>query len=116
MEWVALFVGPGEGCDYTIGCNRMWKSFEADSREDALKNIVQICEDYGGTEMIEGITLLGIDSSEDFMVKEVLAEVIRAKADAEAAIEKSIRRKEYQRLKEEFKGEDEAERQADFHG
>lgn len=47
MRYVALFTGEGEGCDYTIGCNKSFEVFEAVSDEDAIQCCRDIWEDHG---------------------------------------------------------------------
>jgi hypothetical protein len=47
MKFVALLTGKGEGCDYTIGCNKTFDVFEAEDTEAALKHCRQICEEHG---------------------------------------------------------------------
>lgn len=37
MKFVVCYLGAGEGCDYTIGCNKTFSMMDADSLED-LKN------------------------------------------------------------------------------
>ena len=48
MKYVALLTGQGEGCDYTIGCNKNFVVFEAESPEHALLFCRQEWEDNGG--------------------------------------------------------------------
>ena len=48
MKYVALFTGAGDGCDYTIGCNKNFEVFEAKDHAAALKHCKQEWEDHGG--------------------------------------------------------------------
>jgi len=61
--YIALMQGVGEGCDYTIGCNKTWKLLHASNKEDAEKEIVELFEYYGGEERVNEIELIGFDPS-----------------------------------------------------
>lgn len=43
-KFLALITGTGEGCDYTIGCNKTWKVKEAENKEAFIKDILN---DFG---------------------------------------------------------------------
>ena len=58
MKWAALLYQEG-GCDYTIGCGRLWQFFNADSKDAALKRVREIRANYG-SDRISEITLIKI--------------------------------------------------------
>lgn len=38
--FLVLYKGSGEGCDYTIDCNKTWKFIEAETMDDAIKELM----------------------------------------------------------------------------
>ncbi len=48
MIYYVLMKGKGEGCDYTIGCNQVYKKLEALDIIDAKIEVNEIIEYYGG--------------------------------------------------------------------
>lgn len=42
--YAALIVGTGEGCDYTLGCNKTWVIKEAETIDDFRMSVL---EDFG---------------------------------------------------------------------
>lgn len=46
MNFVAILIGEGEGCDYTIGCNMSYRIFTVDSVEEALGLLKEDCKDF----------------------------------------------------------------------
>mgnify|MGYP001588521004 CR=1 FL=1 len=66
MRDVALLTGEGEGCDYTIGCNRNFTVFEAADTPEALRKCKAIWEDHGGANgdpRVEGMELYAVAES-----------------------------------------------------
>jgi hypothetical protein len=47
MTYVALLSGCGEGCDYTIGCNKAFRVFDAENAEQALEKCQEFFGHYG---------------------------------------------------------------------
>lgn len=48
-RYIAILTGKGEGCDYTIGCNRTSIKINGDTIEEAERNLVQhIGREYSG--------------------------------------------------------------------
>jgi hypothetical protein len=41
IKFLVLLEGYGQGCDYTIDCNKKWIWIEAESREQAIKKVVE---------------------------------------------------------------------------
>lgn len=40
MKYLVLYTGYGQGCDYTIDCNKTWSFIEAESMQDAIKELM----------------------------------------------------------------------------
>ena len=49
MKYVALFTGRGNGCDYTIGCNKNFITFEETNDDEALAKCKETWKDHGGS-------------------------------------------------------------------
>jgi len=47
MKFVALFKGRGEGCDYTIACNKDFRVFDAENCGQAIEVCKKYWEDHG---------------------------------------------------------------------
>lgn len=47
-KYVALMRGTGEGCDWTIACNKDYLIFEADNRDKAEEKCFSVYESHGG--------------------------------------------------------------------
>jgi len=65
-KYVALLTGAGDGCDYTIDCNKTFKVFEAEDDAAAIKRCKQEWEDRGGAggkPRIEQIQLLRVETT-----------------------------------------------------
>ncbi len=64
MKYVALMTGKGEGCDYTIGCNKKFAVFGADDDAAAIKYCKKLWDDHGGNSEkgIETIELYAVGS------------------------------------------------------
>jgi len=65
-QYVALFTGNGEGCDYTIGCNKTWKMITASSKKEAEAKAIDVYWEHGGEAGEPGVAsieLLEISSS-----------------------------------------------------
>lgn len=48
MKFVTLLTGSGEGCDFTIACNKDFVVFDAVDVREALQKCAKIWEDHGG--------------------------------------------------------------------
>ena len=90
MKFVALFTGAGEGCDYTIGCNKTFAVFEALNQTHAIAQCKETWQDHGGSEgdcRIETIALYSIDEEVQVPIaqwnKEGKEEAERKEAEAE---------------------------------
>jgi len=69
MKYYALMIGKGEGCDYTIGCNKDFRQLEATTIVEARKEI----EDYlmeRNIDDFELIQILSVSSFIDFDIEE----------------------------------------------
>ena len=98
--FVAYIKGCGEGCDYTIGCNHSFVKIPesvttfAQAEEWAIGRF----EYHGGEERVASIEIFEVSE----LRKVNLDSVIREKKRRESECEKEKRRKEFERLKEEF--------------
>lgn len=82
MRYYLFLVGKGEGCDYTIGCNKTWKMIDAESEDIALDKAVKIINDYDGD--IERYIMIQSEGSLTEKVKDKIAENRRLEEEAEA--------------------------------
>ena len=63
--FLALMEGVGEGCDYTIGCNKEWHFLEATEHDEAIEELKGIFKYYGGDERVSKFTLIPFDGKEE---------------------------------------------------
>ena len=70
MKCIGLIHGAGEGCDYSIGCNQVFKVFElpvddeyeSDQVKDAIEEwVLETWDCYGGDECIDQIEVYAVD-------------------------------------------------------
>lgn len=100
MIFYALLIGPGYGCDYTIGCNRNWKRIEADSLADAKAKAVDRDDLTGRDARVEEIILLEV-TGEHSLANEIRDRI----ADDERRVEEERtkeKRAQLERLKREL--------------
>ena len=72
MKYVALLTGAGEGCDYTIGCNKTFEVFESADASAAVSHCKKMWEDHGGANgepRIEKVQLYAIAETVEVPVK-----------------------------------------------
>jgi hypothetical protein len=50
MIYYAVLKGGDEGCDYTIGCNMVYKKLQAYNCKEAKEELQHMYEDYGADE------------------------------------------------------------------
>lgn len=62
MKFISLMYGAGDGCDYTIDCNKTFECFDAVSYDEAKLHVRLSMEDYGGIEYFKNIQLFCVDS------------------------------------------------------
>ncbi len=86
MRYVALITGAGEGCDYTIACNKDFEVFEAKSDEDARKWAREYWEE-NGRDRISMIELYGCGDQIPMPVSEWNREQDERDLDAENKLE-----------------------------
>lgn len=94
-RYIAILTGKGEGCDYTIGCNRTTIEVNGETLEDVEHNLVQhINKEYSG---FSGLR----EQYSDFDI--LLVEVAQSKViDMQAYV-----------AQEELEGQQEKQREAD---
>lgn len=52
-KYVCLLTGAGDGCDYTIACNKDWKIIEADTLSDLSRQIKELLDKYTEPEIAD---------------------------------------------------------------
>lgn len=91
MQYIAYINQTDYGCDYTIACGKVMRRLNAQTREDALKEIRQFVFGEGGGWVdvdlnleIEDITLFEVSEEIDIPLERWLEEY-RTKVNEEAA-------------------------------
>ena len=97
MKYIALVTGMGEGCNYTIGCNRMWSILDVASEEGAINACKTIVED-NGYDRIDNITLLQI--VEGVEGKDIVVPIGKWRKEQEDENERRANERELARLEE----------------
>lgn len=92
-DFIALFTGKGDGCDYTIGCNRTWKFIHARNMEEALEDAAGDVDDR-----IDCVEVIEISKKAYVNVAEI--EENRRKMNSLLLLEK--KKEEYEKLKKEL--------------
>jgi hypothetical protein len=67
--YVFHFVGLGEGCDYSIGCNEFTEEWDCTDVKDAREKLLDRLEDHGH-DCISHVNIYEVNASEKFDVKE----------------------------------------------
>lgn len=106
--FVVKLVGPGEGCDYTIGCNNITITLPESIKtmEEAVQYVVfaeeQGCLNYYGSGRVEKATIYEVVQSHEVDVATVFRRKLEIlqKEEAEAKLEKE--KAEFERLKAKF--------------
>lgn len=62
-----LLTGQGYGCDYTIGCNKTFKRLEAETWEEAEKEVAKICGEYSEPDIAKA-RILEVTEAKNFDV------------------------------------------------
>jgi hypothetical protein len=70
-KYCLLLQGAGEGCDYSIDCNKSFKLFEASSEAHALKIAEKLVAEYDSEQMDKAL-LIEIKKSKTIDLKECL--------------------------------------------
>jgi len=55
-DYIVLLEGVGEGCDYTIGCNRTWVNINCEPSE-IEKVLIELAKEYGGEDRIDNMVV-----------------------------------------------------------
>lgn len=73
MNYVVLFTGAGEGCDYTIGCNRDWQFYNCETLEELKEQINEYYDDHSGEDTIEEVEIYEVTDC-NYIWKEMVKE------------------------------------------
>ena len=69
MKMIALVYGIGEGCDYTIGCNKTWWELKATNMGKAIEEVKAKLRDYGecdyGAKSIGRVQILSVTAIDE---------------------------------------------------
>jgi len=98
-----LLKGAGQGCDYTIGCNRRWLKLNAENIDAARKETKDILDGYGESRVAKA-TILEVAGEESFDMSVWRADRAAARNTGKADKEKAERLAAYKKLKREFEG------------
>ena len=95
--FIVLAEGEGQGCDYTIGCNKTFKTLKAETWEEAEKEVAEICGEYSEPSIAKA-RILEVSQAKDFDIAAWEEKRRKRKAEEELASKKA----QYEMLKEEF--------------
>lgn len=101
MKFYLLLEGPGEGCDYTIGCNKTWREFNASDLPAALAKANKIILEEG-EERVEKAALLSVEAVQTVDVRGLFREAEEMRRKRAKTVEERAERTEYERLKKKF--------------
>jgi hypothetical protein len=109
-DFVILIVGSGEGCDYTIGCNRRWIFRQGKSAKSVLNKYVQesrdddgaVCSFYGNEINIEKMTIIEINDKMEVDCQEIAEQLRSEKINKENVVLEEKEKAEYSRLKKKY--------------
>lgn len=111
-RYIAILTGKGEGCDYTIGCNRTTIEISGSSLEEAERNLVQhINEEYSGFSGLQreysdfNIRLVEVAQSKVIDFHAYVAQEEREEQQEKQRETEERERAEYERLKARFEQE-----------
>jgi hypothetical protein len=94
--------GRSSGCDYTIGCNLNYEQLDAVTWDDAKKEVAHMLEE---SSRIEGAVILEVAKREAFDVDKWKSDQKAASQKEAETADEAARRKQYEKLKEEFEGD-----------
>lgn len=100
MKFIVLLKGRGTGCDYTIGCNKTWREFDAQNLEEAKAKVKEIILEYSEPDIAEA--RLMAHAYEDIDARAVYQEQEEKRKRKKEEQDKKKRKKEYEKLKAEF--------------
>lgn len=77
--YLVLIEGSGEGCDYTVGCNKTWKFYDADKTEREMFEDLYVC--YNGSELSPKFRVIEIADAKitDYDSEKLFDKMIEAK-------------------------------------
>lgn len=101
--FIVLLKGKGEGCDYTIGCNRNWWTLKATTKEEAINEVANYIEEIGkGESAIGKATILHVNEEIEFDIKGLWKKLDTAHAVKVAEDKAAAELKLYEKLKKQF--------------
>lgn len=108
-RYIAILTGKGEGCDYTIGCNRTTIEVTGETIEEAEQNLVQHIErEYSGFSGLKesysdfDILLVEVAQSKEIDMQAYVAKEELAWQQKKQREKEQQERAEYERLKARF--------------
>ena len=101
-RYVLLVKGAGEGCDYTLGCNRSFEFLDAESIEDAMK--IARKKFQGPDAYIPWESAYLTEMREEIPVSQWSEEELELKKSRAQAKKEAGERAEFERLKAKFEG------------
>jgi hypothetical protein len=101
-DYYALMVGEGEGCDYTIGCNKTFEKMKAHNEHDALKETEKLCEEYYGENGLASLLVLEVHKAHRIPVKDIYRKMAEEEKKSKEEEKEKEERKELERLKTKF--------------
>jgi hypothetical protein len=95
--------GPSNGCGYTVGCNTLWKVLEAQTVDEAYREVSALIAGRIGSELAyEQATILQVSDKLDVDVQAIKDKVKADTEQAEEAEARKTRRRMLDKLKVEF--------------
>lgn len=101
MIYYIFAEGPGEGCDYTIGCNQAFEELEATNMEEAQKAAREWYNDRS-SESVESMTIIEVSNAIDCDIDGWLKEARDARAARKKVKDEAEKRATFERLKAKF--------------
>lgn len=100
-----LLVGEGEGCDYTIGCNKTFRKLEASTWQTAREEVADICADCEEPSIAKA-TILAVTECQDFDIATWKADHRRRKEEEKKKEERARKKAMLEQLKAELESEE----------
>jgi hypothetical protein len=102
--YLLVLEGPGEGCDYTIGCNLSVETIHASDAAGAHAKAVETFDYYGGREMVASMRLYQVAMGVDIDVDAIVAAARAQEQKAADAAAEAAERAELERLQAKYGG------------
>lgn len=103
-HYIAIIVGPGEGCDYTIGCNNTWKVMRAENEDQVRDQILEEYGEFNGSPDpdIEEIIVYETTPGSNIVYSNLAQRSINLHKAWQEDSEEMKERREYERLKQKY--------------